>query len=111
MMQLNFGGADGRGGKMARFELGPVYCSGSSADKDAAAGWREGPRGCRDLWRRGVTQVGNKLQGGPPDGPTWYFGLKVEISRSRVARSARYRAERATHRTFRVTFRPKYEVH
>ena len=57
VMQLNFGGADGRGGKMARFELGPLYCSGSAADQDAAAGWREGPRNCRDLWRGGVTQV------------------------------------------------------
>ena len=60
MMQLNFGGADGRGGKMSRFELGPVYCGGSGADQDAAAGWREGPRSCKDLWRRGVTQVGGR---------------------------------------------------
>ena len=62
VMQLNFGGADGRGGKMARFELGPVYCSGSAADQDAAAGWREGPRSCRDLWRRGVTQVCKRMR-------------------------------------------------
>jgi hypothetical protein len=75
VMQLNFGGADGRAGKMARFQLGPVYCrysfnefvytnfgfilfsSGFASDNKANIRWKEGPQDCRDLWRSGVTQV------------------------------------------------------
>ncbi len=55
--KLNFGGANGRAGKLARFELGPVYCSGSSASAAAGSRWKEGPENCRDLWRNGITQV------------------------------------------------------
>ena len=28
--QLNFGAADGRNGRLARYQLGPLYCSGAA---------------------------------------------------------------------------------
>ena len=60
--QINFGGL-GRGKsdhvREAKFQLGPVYCSG--ADPGDFGGGRPdlgtSPSSCRDLWLRGYKQV------------------------------------------------------
>ena len=54
--QLNFGGIDGRRGRVARFQLGPLYCAGDarSAREEVA---QAAPESCADLWKQGVTHV------------------------------------------------------
>ncbi len=75
VIQLNFGGnsaaADPAGDHdedvrrnrdrrlAARFQLGPLYCSGADHGKEGGGARASGatPNSCHDLWLRGITQV------------------------------------------------------
>lgn len=51
--QLNFGNVFGSG-KSARFQLGPIYCSGSSHKGGRG---KIVPQSCKDIWQQGKNQV------------------------------------------------------
>jgi hypothetical protein len=64
--QLNFGGLGQKGRKgqkrprEARFQLGPLYCSGADPGESGGGGNPStggSPSSCRDLWLRGNKQV------------------------------------------------------
>ena len=50
--KLNFGAIDRRSGRVAKFQLGPLFCSGDANVKRGGS-----PASCVDLWRQGITQV------------------------------------------------------